>query len=94
MQTEAHKTFVCATRGSDLVQLDAWAAWSTETQSWELASTMQQAYCHNCDGETALLERPLSAPLQAPALPGPVDNDAENPLHRRCTPPTGWRATA
>ena len=59
MHTEAPRTFVCATCESDEVQLDAWAAWSTETQSWELASTMQQAYCRSCDGETALLEKPL-----------------------------------
>ena len=75
MQTNTAKTFVCATCNSDQVQLDAWAAWSVETQSWELAATMQQAHCQNCDGETTLLEKPLSS-LEKTAtetIPSPSD---------------------
>ncbi len=90
MQTEAPKTFVCATCASDDVQLDAWAAWSTETQSWELAATLQQAYCRNCDGETSLLERPLSSSLQAGTPTGPVDYEiivnGETVYHRSPDP--------
>ena len=54
MPPTAPVTYVCATCGSDQVKLDAWAAWSNETQSWELDSTMQMAFCSDCDAETSL----------------------------------------
>lgn len=64
-------THVCATCGSDRIKLDAWAAWAVETQSWELASTLQMAFCEDCDGETSLHRRPLAA-ADPPA--GPEDS--------------------
>ncbi len=70
MPSPAAKTYICATCRSDQIKLDAWAAWSIETQSWELAATMELAFCENCDGETTLVEQPVSTP----ALPdGPFD---------------------
>jgi hypothetical protein len=36
------------------VTLDANAEFNEDTQKWELASTFQQAFCHDCDGETSL----------------------------------------
>ena len=56
------KTYVCSSCGSDNVRLDAWAAWSVETQSWKLATTMQHAFCNDCDGDTQLREQPVSTP--------------------------------
>ena len=81
MQTDNAKTFVCATCNSDQVQLDAWAAWSVETQSWELAATMQQAHCQNCDGETTLLEK--LSPASRKPLPKPSPRLPTSPAARR-----------
>ena len=56
MPPTARIAHVCATCGSDRVKLDAWAAWSVETQAWELASTMQMAFCEVCNAETSLVQ--------------------------------------
>ena len=48
-------TYLCTTCRSDRVKLDAWAVWSIETQSWELDSTMQMAFCQDCEYETSLV---------------------------------------
>ena len=48
-------TYLCTTCRSDRVKLDAWAAWSVESQSWELDSTMQMAFCQDCECETSLV---------------------------------------
>jgi len=45
---------VCETCGSEDVRLDAWAAWDTENQRWELAQTFDYAHCENCEGECTI----------------------------------------
>ena len=54
MPPTARIAYVCTTCRSAQVKLDAWASWSVETQSWELNSTMQMAFCSDCDAETIL----------------------------------------
>lgn len=66
MPPSSPRTYVCSTCGSNRVLLDAWAAWSDETQTWDLASTTQSAFCEDCYGETRILEKPLARPLPAP----------------------------
>lgn len=49
-----HK-FVCRTCKSEDVLCDAYAAWNTTTQEWEVENTFDKgAYCNVCDGETRL----------------------------------------
>jgi hypothetical protein len=43
---------VCEKCGSENVYIDAYAGWSVERQSWELASTFDNSYCSDCDTET------------------------------------------
>lgn len=38
------------------VTRDAWAAWDGEEQDWVLGAAFDYAYCHDCDGETHLVE--------------------------------------
>ena len=77
MQLPPSRTYTCATCGSDQVMLDAWAAWSAESQSWELAATMQSAFCEECDGETRLIEQPL--PDTPPETSDPRPTSPANP---------------
>jgi hypothetical protein len=55
---------ICATCGSENVRRDAWAAWDVESQSWQLASVFDAAFCENCDGEVVTqmveIEQPKS----------------------------------
>ena len=51
---------VCATCGSQDVKRDAWAEWCNETQTWELQTTFDAAYCDECDGECHINEEPLT----------------------------------
>jgi bacterioferritin-associated ferredoxin len=60
------KIAVCATCGSDDVLSDAYAAWATTSQSWELAQTFDKgAYCGKCDGETRIEFKPIPKAQQA-----------------------------
>lgn len=44
---------VCAACGSSDVLADAYAAWNTRSQAWELSSTHDKgSYCAECDGES------------------------------------------
>ena len=45
---------VCAECGSERVVTDAWACWNRETGLWELETKFDDAYCHECEGETRL----------------------------------------
>lgn len=36
--------------------MDAWAVWDTKQQDWVLRDTCIEAVCHQCEGETHLLE--------------------------------------
>lgn len=51
--------FICATCGSDHVSRDAWASWDAISQSWVLGAVFDYAHCHQCEGETRLLEREM-----------------------------------
>lgn len=50
------KLMVCSHCQSPNVRRDAYAAWNTEAQTWELATVYDAAYCTDCDGETSLEE--------------------------------------
>ncbi|MDP8994903.1 MAG: hypothetical protein M3N07_07990 [Pseudomonadota bacterium] len=48
--------YVCRTcRGTNVVR-DAWAEWDAEAQQWVLGTVFDYAHCHNCEGETRLIE--------------------------------------
>ncbi len=49
-------TYVCETCGSDLVTRDAWAEWNVEEQDWVLRTAYDYTFCHQCEGETHLVE--------------------------------------
>jgi hypothetical protein len=49
---------ICGDCGSDNVLRDAWARWDPVTQSWEVAVVHSAGFCHDCDTETELWERP------------------------------------
>jgi hypothetical protein len=55
---------VCNSCGSDEVSRDAWADWDVKNQQWVLGSVFDYGHCHNCDGETRLIEVEL-APASA-----------------------------
>ena len=52
------KKYICKTCRGDNVRRDAFAAWDTENQCWELAETFDAAHCDDCEGETTLEEIP------------------------------------
>lgn len=53
---------VCGTCGSTDVFADAYAAWNTELQMWELDATFDKgAFCNACEGECRIKERPIEA---------------------------------
>ena len=54
----------CNSCGSERVTRDAWAEWDVDTQSWLLATVYDYAYCHDCDEETRIEERPAIEQLQ------------------------------
>lgn len=45
---------ICAECGSDDVRADAYAAWSVETQQWEIVTTFDNSDCEECGGECSL----------------------------------------
>jgi hypothetical protein len=47
---------VCGTCGSEDVSRDAWGDWDVRTQRWELRCVFDYAFCHDCAGETRLVE--------------------------------------
>lgn len=46
---------VCKTCGSERVVKDAWACWNPETGLWDLENVFDNAFCHQCEGETSLV---------------------------------------
>lgn len=51
---------ICNTCGSDRVLVDAWAAWDTAAQRWELHSTYEAtAICCECDTECTYSMKPV-----------------------------------
>lgn len=50
---------ICGECGSDNVVRDAFARWEPSSQSWEIAVLIDDAgFCHDCDCEVDLFERP------------------------------------
>ena len=50
---------ICGTCGGRNVSRDAWADWSITKQEWELGGVFDYGHCHDCDGESRLVEIPL-----------------------------------
>lgn len=51
---------VCGTCGSDHVSRDAWADWDTGQQEWVLGAVFDYGHCHQCEGESSLIEVELA----------------------------------
>lgn len=51
---------VCEDCGSEEVTRDAWAQWNVEMQDWELGAVFDYAYCHRCQRDAHIEERPLA----------------------------------
>ena len=46
---------VCATCGGDDVKADAYAAWDSDAQKWDVVDTYDKgAICEDCDGPCSL----------------------------------------
>ena len=52
-------TIHCAACCSEDVRRDASVAWNSELQMWEVVVVFDVADCHDCGGETHLVERPI-----------------------------------
>lgn len=53
---------VCSWCRSDRVSRDAWADWDVERQAWVLGEVFDDGYCHRCECEARLIEKPLVDP--------------------------------
>ena len=47
--TSSATTMRCTTCGGDNVLRDAWACWSNEQQTWELAQVFDHTFCEDCE---------------------------------------------
>lgn len=56
---------ICSHCGSRDVRRDAYAAWNTTTQTWELSAVFDQGYCEQCGGEAHLTEVPMDGAHEA-----------------------------
>lgn len=52
---------VCGTCGGHNVSRDAWANWDTRSQQWVLGEVFDYGHCHDCDGESRLVEIELTS---------------------------------
>jgi hypothetical protein len=52
--------YVCERCGGGWVTRDAWADWDVAAQDWALGAVFDQAFCHDCEEETNLVEVDLS----------------------------------
>jgi hypothetical protein len=52
--------YVCSLFGGNNVTGDAWAEWDGEAQHWVLGAAFDYAFCHDCEGETNLVEVDLT----------------------------------
>jgi hypothetical protein len=50
----------CGTCGSSHVSRDAWADWDARMQQWVLGAVFDYGPCHDCDGESRLVEVTLA----------------------------------
>ncbi|HZF94393.1 MAG TPA: hypothetical protein VEZ20_05910 [Allosphingosinicella sp.] len=48
--------YVCSMCGGNIVTRDAWAEWDAAAQDWTLGAAFDQAFCHDCEAETNLIE--------------------------------------
>ena len=55
----------CRDCGGTNVSRDAWANWSVERQRWELGNVFDDGFCHTCDEEARLIERPVGLERRA-----------------------------
>ena len=53
--------YVCRSCGGNTVTRDAWAEWDAAVQDWVLGAAFDYAYCHDCDGDTKLVEVDLES---------------------------------
>jgi hypothetical protein len=60
---------VCTWCGSTDVSRDAWASWNVQAQCWELATVLDDGFCHHCAKARSLIERPPAADTANPADP-------------------------
>jgi len=51
---------LCKHCGSTNISRDAWSNWNVDGQQWELRTVFDHAHCHECDGETTLVECELA----------------------------------
>lgn len=49
----------CRTCGSERVVKDAWACWNPATGLWELETVLDHEHCHQCEGETTFIWKPV-----------------------------------
>jgi hypothetical protein len=57
---------ICGTCGGRNVARDAWASWDVARQDWVLGAVFDYGHCHDCEGETRLIEVALEgAPAAA-----------------------------
>ncbi|WP_305097880.1 hypothetical protein [Croceibacterium aestuarii] len=50
---------VCEDCGSEEVTRDAWAEWNVDMQHWQLGAVFDYAYCHRCQANAHIEERPI-----------------------------------
>ena len=48
--------YICNICGGNTVTRDAWAEWDADAQDWTLGAVYDQAFCHDCEEETNLVE--------------------------------------
>lgn len=51
---------ICEECGSEHVTRDAWAEWDKEQQDWVLGAMFDNVFCHRCQEDSHIEERPLS----------------------------------
>jgi hypothetical protein len=54
-------TYICSTCDGETVTRDAWAEWDVEAQDWVLGAAFDDAFCHDCEAETRLVEVVIEA---------------------------------
>jgi hypothetical protein len=48
--------YICSQCAGNTVTRDAWAEWNAQAQDWVLGAAFDYAFCHDCEGETKLVE--------------------------------------
>lgn len=58
-EAQARVEMICGNCGSTEFSRDAWGDWDVGAQEWVLRTVFDHAHCHNCEGETRLVEAEL-----------------------------------